>query len=71
MRVGELHALEWRDVDVAASRFRVRDGKTRAARRWVAVPEPIMEAILETTRPTTAPPNGRCSQAAPRTSPGT
>ena len=29
MRVGELHALEWRDVDEAGVRFRVRHGKTR------------------------------------------
>jgi len=33
MRVGELHQLEWRDVDVAGSRFRIRQGKTATARR--------------------------------------
>jgi integrase len=33
MRVGELYALEWRDVDTAGSRFRVRGGKIAAARR--------------------------------------
>jgi integrase len=44
MRVGELCELEWRDVDLADSRFRVRKGKTASARRWVAVPAPIAEA---------------------------
>jgi integrase len=51
MRVGELHALEWRDVDKADSRFRIRGGKTRAARRWVAVPDRVMEAIAATCPP--------------------
>jgi integrase len=49
MRVGELHQLEWRDVDLAGSRFRVRHGKTATARRWVAVPEWLMEEIDATT----------------------
>jgi integrase len=39
MRVGELHSLEWQDVEESRSRFRIRSGKTAAARRWVAVPE--------------------------------
>jgi integrase len=51
MRVGELHDLEWRDVDLLESRFRIRNGKTATARRWVAVPVPIMEAIAETCPP--------------------
>lgn len=51
MRVGEAAALEWRDVDVAASRFRIRQGKTATARRWVAVPEWLMEEITETCPP--------------------
>src|SRR5215203_2063643 len=38
MRVGEAHDLEWQDVDIAGSRFRVRHGKTATARRWVAAP---------------------------------
>jgi GAF domain-containing protein len=33
MRVGELHELEWQDVEVVGSRFRLRKGKTAAARR--------------------------------------
>jgi integrase len=39
MRVGELSTLAWGDVDEGGSRFRVRAGKTAAARRWVAAPE--------------------------------
>ena len=48
MRVGELHALAWADVDESGSRFRVRKGKTAAARRWVAVPEDLMREVAET-----------------------
>jgi integrase len=51
MRVGELRDLEWRDVDLAESRFRIRNGKTATARRWVAVPVPVMDAIVETCPP--------------------
>ena len=48
MRVGELHALAWADVDESGSRFRVGKGKTAAARRWVAVPEDLMREVAET-----------------------
>jgi integrase len=48
MRVGEAHQLEWRDVDVAGCRFRIRQGKTATARRWVAVPAWLMVEIQET-----------------------
>lgn len=51
MRVGELHGLEWRDVDVAASRFRIRQGKTAAARRWISVPAWLMVEIQDTCPP--------------------
>jgi integrase len=51
MRVGELHQLEWRDVDVAGSRFRIRQGKTAAARRWISVPAWLMVEIQETCPP--------------------
>jgi integrase len=51
LRVGELRDLEWRDVDLASSRFRIRGGKTKAARRWVPVPEAVMEAVAETCPP--------------------
>lgn len=42
MRVGELQALTWADVDEIGCRFRVKAGKTAAARRWVAVPDWLM-----------------------------
>ena len=48
MRVGEAHALEWGDVDEPGSRFRVKAGKTAAARRWVAVPEWLMVEVAAT-----------------------
>lgn len=51
MRAGELSNLEWQDVDEANSRFRIRGGKTAAARRWVAVPEWLMDDLGETCPP--------------------
>jgi integrase len=48
MRVGELAALSWGDVDEQASRFRIKAGKTAAARRWVAVPDWLMAEIAAT-----------------------
>jgi integrase len=57
MRAGELGKLEWGDVDRAESRFRIRQGKTAAARRWVAVPESLMQDVL-----TTCPPDDRTAE---------
>jgi integrase len=51
MRVGELHSLEWQDVEPARSRFRIRNGKSAAARRWVVVPEELMTEITDATPP--------------------
>lgn len=51
MRIGEAHGLEWQDEDASGSRFRIRHGKTAAARRWVAVPEALIEEITVTTPP--------------------
>ena len=51
LRVGELHRLEWQDVDVAGSRFRIRRGKTASARRWVAVPSWLMVEAQESCPP--------------------
>jgi integrase len=48
MRAGELSKLEWQDVDEAGSRFRIRGGKTAAARRWLAVPEWLMDELGST-----------------------
>jgi integrase len=48
MRVGELNALEWGDVDETGMRFRVKAGKTPSARRWVAVPDWVMAEVAET-----------------------
>jgi integrase len=62
MRVGELRDLEWRDVDLAESRFRIRQGKTATARRWVAVPEWLMDEITETCPPDDRTPERRVFQ---------
>jgi integrase len=51
MRVGELVGLEWGDVDRAELRLRISGGKTNAARRWVPVPEWLMEEIEATCPP--------------------
>jgi len=59
MRVGELSQLEWRDVDVAGSRFRLRQGKTPSARRWVAVPSWLMVEIQESCPPDDRTPERR------------
>jgi integrase len=59
MRVGELRDLEWRDIDLAESRFRIRNGKTATARRWVAVPEWLMGDIAERCPPDDRTPERR------------
>jgi integrase len=66
MRVGELGKLEWGDVDVAASRFRVRSGKTRAARRWVTVPEWVMLEVEASCPPDDRTPERRVFPGATR-----
>jgi integrase len=48
MRVGELQRLEWGDCDEDGMRFRIKVGKTGAARRWVAVPGWLMAEIAAT-----------------------
>jgi integrase len=66
MRAGDLAKLEWQDVDGANSRFRIRYGKTAAARRWVAVPEWVMEDVLVTCPPDDRTPERRVFQGATR-----
>lgn len=43
--------VEWQDVDVANSRFRIRNGKTAAARRWLVLPDDLMDEIVASTPP--------------------
>jgi integrase len=62
MRVGELRDLEWRDVDLTESRFRIRKGKTATARRWVAAPPWLMEEIASTCPPDDRTPERRVFQ---------
>ena len=45
LRVRELQALTWGDVDIAGGRIRVGQGKTDAARRWVPLTESLAEAL--------------------------
>lgn len=59
MRVGEVEGLEWQDVDVRGSRFRVRAGKSRAARRWVQVPPKVMTLVAESCPPDDRAPDRR------------
>jgi integrase len=66
MRTGELGKLEWADVDIAGSRFRIRNGKTKAARRWVAVPEWLMEDIAVICPPDDRTPERRLFPGATR-----
>lgn len=48
MRVGKLEALTWGDVDEARSRWRVSQAVAKTGQaRWVAVPEPLFDAVLE------------------------
>lgn len=48
MRVGELEALTWGDVDEARSRWRVSQAVAKTGKaRWVAVPEPLFGAVRE------------------------
>jgi integrase len=46
LRVSEVVALTWGDVDLAGGRFRIPRGKTRAARRWVPIPQELLQEIV-------------------------
>lgn len=56
VRVGELVAWTWGDVDVMESRILVPKGKTKSARRWVHIDPSLMESLLAT-----CPPDDRAS----------
>ena len=48
MRVGELEQLTWGDIDEPRGRWRVSQAVAKTGRaRWVAVPEPLLRAVLE------------------------
>lgn len=48
MRVGELEALRWGDVDEGRARWRVSQAVAKTGKaRWVVVPEPLFGAVLE------------------------
>ena len=48
MRVGELDALTWGDVDESRSRWRVSQSVSKTGRaRWVHVPEALFQAVSE------------------------
>lgn len=65
MRVNEACTLEWRDVDLAGERFRIRHGKTAAARRWVPVPAELLADIAAATPPDDRTPERCVFQATP------
>ena len=68
MRVGELEALTWGDVDEQSGRWRVTQAgaKTNTA-RWVPVPEIILQAVTDTVPRRSATSLARCSPASVRT----
>ena len=48
MRVGELEQLTWGDIDEPRGRWRVSQAVAKTGRaRWVPVPEPLFQAVLE------------------------
>lgn len=57
LRVGELCALDWRDLDLATGTLTVRDSKTAAGRREVDLPSGLVTELwtLAATSPQTGP----------------
>jgi len=55
MTVGELEQLEWQDVDIAESRFRLRrstvKAQIRSRARWVQVPDWLMDELVAACPP--------------------
>lgn len=66
MRVGEVCSLEWGDLDRANQRLRVKQGKTRAARRWVVISERLLAEIEDTCPHDDRTPERRIFQGATR-----
>ena len=66
LRLGELLALRWRDVDLAAGRLRISDAKTEAGVRDVRLRPVLRDELLAVKAATRdAGPIGLCSQRAP------
>jgi integrase len=57
LRIGELTALQWRDVDLAGSRITVRESKTDAGVRQIDL-LPVLRDELEVYKTPSAAPNG-------------
>jgi integrase len=51
VRVGELLAWMWGDVDIVDCKIRVPRGKSAAAMRWVQIRPELMDDLLETCPP--------------------
>ena len=47
LRIGELLALKWDDVDLAAGRLRVGEAKTDAGRRYVTIRPALREVLID------------------------
>ena len=62
MRVHELVDLTYGDLDAAGERFRIAKGKTKAARRWVAIPTELLDLILDSVPPDDQAPDRRVFQ---------
>ena len=60
MRVGEVEALTWGDIDEAGARARVRARTAKARRsRWVQIPGWLMQLVVETCPPDDRVPDRR------------
>ena len=62
VRVAELVALAYGDIDTTTSQFRVAKGKMKAARRWVTIPNTLLGEILDRVPPDDRVPDRRVFQ---------
>jgi integrase len=51
MRISELLAVEWGDIDQTGERLIIREGKTAAARRWVPVDRDLLHELMQSAPP--------------------